>query len=351
MLHAFLTALLALLPPQDPKTLTLTYQNGELVTAQVLGLQDDAVTLRVMVLGGQMQVKRKLADFTPASVFAIELEARRPEGYEQHFAMAQRAAELGLVGLAGQQARLAVEACGDGGDGQAKRAEVRKWAADAVERLLTAAIGESRLADANHYLKILSTRLADQRTEEQLDALAGMVEALENQQIEKRQQARQSRLEAKARAEIERKMKPIQKHLADGDKSLREAIRRSNTTVAAANLCEKAIDHYRTAFRALQALVEKHPDDADLARDAEALGTHLHDHAIRAALQAANMLTVQSNYKGAMEWANRVLAFEPDNAEAKEMVRTIQIAQAAASSQWGWGWQVGGGLSPQPRKN
>jgi hypothetical protein len=47
-----------------------------------------------------------------------------------------------------------------------------------------------------------------------------------------------------------------------------------------------------------------------------------------------------------MDWANRVIAFDPDNAEAKEMVRTIQIAEAAASNQWGWRWSVPGGPPP-----
>jgi len=76
-----------------------------------------------------------------------------------------------------------------------------------------------------------------------------------------------------------------------------------------------------------------------------------HDNGIRAALHAANMLTVQSDFKGAMEWANKILAFDPDNAEAKEMVRTIQVAAAAAGDTWGWGWSTPGGPAPEPKKN
>jgi tetratricopeptide (TPR) repeat protein len=354
MKTALLASLFSLLPQQDPKTLSLIYQNGEHCNAQVLALDGDAVKLKLLVVGGHMQVKRRLADFTPASAFLIQMEAAQPTGFDQHFAMAKRAAELGLVPQAGKEARAAIESVTDANEAEAKRGEVRRWAADALENLLRQAIGDGRTKEAQHYLKLLSTRLPDLRTEDQLQVLGDMVAALVDQDRRKVQSARQAKLDAKVRQEIERKLKPIEKHIADGDKSYAEAVRKSSKTVASARLCDQAVDHYRTAFKSLQALLEKFPEDEELARDAETMVGHLHDNAIRAALHAANMLTVQSDYKGAMEWANRILAFEPDNAEAKEMVRTIQIAAAAASNDWRWGWGmpvVGGGPAVDPRRN
>jgi hypothetical protein len=83
----------------------------------------------------------------------------------------------------------------------------------------------------------------------------------------------------------------------------------------------------------------------------EPLVARIHDEGIAAALHAANMLTVRSDYKGAMDWAQRVLAFDPDNEEAKDMVETITIAEAAASSDWGWRWTLGGSRpAPSPRR-
>ncbi len=350
MKTALLLSLFSLLPQQEPKTVALSYKDGEAFTAQVLDLQGDEVKLKVMLLGGHMQVKRKLADFSPASIFVIEMQGKKPADFDSHFAMAKRAAELGLVGQAGQEARAAVESVTDADAAAAKKTEVRTWAAGALEKMLKDAVADGRIKEAQHYLKLLTTRLSDMRSEAQLDALAGMVEALEANDREAKQQARQAKLDSKAREEIERKLKPIQKHIADGDKCQREAVVKSSSTVASSNLCEKAIDHYKAAWKALQALGEKYPDDVDLERSIASMGKQLHDNAIRAALHAANVLTVQSNYKGAMDWATKVLAYEPDNAEAKEMVRTIQIASAAASNQWGWGWHVPGGPVVDPRK-
>lgn len=346
MQTALVTTLFVLLVPQDPKTVSITDTNGERIQVQVLSQDGESVKLKVFVLGGHMQVKRKLADFTPASVFVIERELNPPQGFDGHFAMAKRAVELGLVPQAGAQARAAIESVEDPQQAEARRAEVRGWAAGALEDLLKQAIGDGRTKDARHYLKLLSTRLSEQRSEEQLGALSDMVEALEAKDREAKQAARQAKLDAKVRDDIARKLKPIEKNIEAGDKDQREAIARSRSTATSARLCEQAIAHYKAAWKALQALVEKHEDDGDLAQTAAAMGTRLHDSAIAAALHAANMLTVQSNYKGALEWTDRILAFDAGNAEAKEMRRTIQIAEAAASSQWGWDWGIVGG---QPR--
>jgi tetratricopeptide (TPR) repeat protein len=350
------TALLSLslcfpLLAQAPPTMSLTYKDGDMCNAQVVELKGGEVKLKVFVLGGSMQITRKLDDFAPLSAYAIELAAHKPETFDDHFAMARRAVDAGLVPQAGMQARAAIEAVQDKAQVEAKRTEVRTWAADSLEKLLKIAVDGGRVTDAQHYLKLLSTRLPDLRSPEQLGELEDLVEALEVQKNSQQQTQRQQKAGAKTRTDIEQKLEPIQKKVAEGDKNTNQAIKTSNNTTTSVNFCEKAIDCYKSAWKALQALVEQNPDDADLARSAEAIGKHVQENGIRAALHAANMLTVRSDYKGAMDWCNRVLAFDPGNAEAKEMVRTIQIAEAAASSQWGWGWDVVGNPPPGNQRN
>jgi tetratricopeptide (TPR) repeat protein len=120
-------------------------------------------------------------------------------------------------------------------------------------------------------------------------------------------------------------------------------------------LCEQAIEQLKKAYRALNELVEKNPDDSHLAGAAGPLGKEIHDTGIRAALHAAQMLCVQTDYKNAMEWTNKVIAFDPENTEAKEMQKMIIMAQADGDD-WRWGWtigdigKVGTGPRPTPRK-
>lgn len=351
MKTALLLLSLLALAPQDPKTVTLNTVTGETVTAQVLALQADAAKLKVSILGGNMTVTRKLSDFTPISVYRIEMAAKAPADFDGHFAMAKRAAELDLLTQAGSEARVAMESVKDPVEKEAKRKVVRSWAADALEKMVQDNVKQGHAADARHCLKLLSTRLAELRTEEQLDALAASVEALEQRAISDRDAARNAKLDAAAREKVGKTLAQVRESLAKGDKLSREAIAKSKSTVASSNLCEKAIDAYKVGWKKLQELIEKGGDDMAMADEASALSQSLQDNAIRAALHAANMLTTQSNYKGAMDWANRILAFDPDNAEAKEMVKTIQIAAAASGNDWDWRWQrVGGPVHVDPRK-
>ncbi len=332
--------LLASLPAQDSQAVSLLTTTGDTVRAQVLGVESGVAQLRVFVLGGEMTVKRKLSDFTPESGFTIEELAAKPEGYDAHFSLAKRAGDLRLIGPAGSHARAAVKSVEGAADAESKTNTVRGWAAGMLETITMEAVGRGDLRNAQHYLKLLTTRLPDQRTEEQLEALAAAVDGVKESMEAKQATDRQAKLDAKQRADLDRRMKPIMDRIRQGDRLLRDAIKKANNPSQSARLAEQAIASYKASWKGTQELAEKNADDTDFMAEVQSLTQHMHDEAIRAALHIANVLTIRSDYIGGMEWANKVLAFDPGNAEAKEMVRTIQIAAASASSDWGWGWRT-----------
>ncbi len=328
----------------DDAVFSVVYQDGKSSRVSVESLDGTTVRLKARVLGGTMIVTDDLGEFQPASQLRILEAANPPEDFDGHFALARKAAELGILGKAGSEARAALKTVEGTGEEEAKTAEVRSWAAGALEKMIEDALAQDDLKQAQHCLKLLTTRLADQRTEEQLDAYADKVEALEQGRREVARNAREAKLDAVKRKDLDARLRPIRGRVELGDKRLGEAMRKSSKPTESANLAEGAIAAYKSSWQDLQKLQGQNGDDAQFAEEAEAMASHIHDNAIRAALHAANVLTVRSDYKGAMDWANRVLAFEPDNAEAKEMVRTIQIAAAAASAEWGWGWRTVGGV-------
>jgi len=338
---------LALLVAQDPnKKLYLRKTDGEVVSGSLIALDGDMVKLKVSVLGGSMDVEHDLGEFQPASAWRLELAADPPKNFEGHFSMARKAADAGLLKQAGNEARAALKTVEGKPDFAARQSEVRSWAATALEKMIATSVAAGDLKEARHRLKLLTTRLADQRSEEQLHAVAKTVEALALSQKQQKDEQRQMKMDQRTRDRINSRLEPIEKEVAKADRYYGEAVRKSNQTVASSNLCDKAIRSYRRAWQSLESLLKRYPDDKQLASQSTAMGRHMHDQAIRAALHAANMLTVQSDYKGAMDWAQRILAFEPDNAEAKQMVRTIQLASAAASSNWGWNWATPGAVDP-----
>jgi len=121
--------------------------------------------------------------------------------------------------------------------------------------------------------------------------------------------------------------------------------------VKSARLAQAAIDAYRAAWSSVQALAERAPNDAALAEEAAEIGENAQERIVRAALHAANALTVQSDYRSALKWTEEVLAIEPEHREALDMRRTIQIAAAAAGNVWGWGWVFPPGGPPSGPAN
>ena len=352
---AFAALLLVVQDPQQPKSeqlVELKKVNGDSIVGAVVEVVHEKVKLRVPMLDGSMVVTNKLSDFEPASVLLIEAALNPPTGFDGHFAMAKKAAEAGLLPKAGTEARAAVAAAKGAPDFAKKQAEVRAWAAGALEKAIADAVAAGDLKQAKHRLNLLTTRLSDQRTEEQLEVIAASVEKLEAADKQLQTQKRQAKLDQKQREQVERQLKPIAENVEKGTKAYHDAMRK-NTTGASSRLCEQAIDFFRKAHKALGQLVEKNPDDEHLADAATVLGKEIHDNAIAAALHAATMLCVQSDYKQAMEWAQKVLKFEPNNADAKAMVATITTAAAESGDNIQWGWTLGDlgkvGEGPKPR--
>ncbi len=340
-----LAPLLLLQNPQDATTpasssIEVTRTDGETMTGTVVSLADDKVKMRVVILGGTMVVSHPLSDFEPASAFRIQLTANPPKDFDGHFAMAKKAAELGVRARAGDQARAAIAAAKGAPDFEQKQKEVRTWAAGALEKMIRDHVARGEAKEARHCLELLTTRLHDQRTEEQLGAVATTVEELEAKVKQEQTTKRQARLDQKQRESIERHLKPLESDVQKGTKAYQDALRKTQT-VASTKLCEQAIEHYKKAYHGLNALVEKNPDDATLAAAAATLGREIHDNGIRAALHAAQMLCVQSDYKKAMDWTQKVLTFDPGNADAKAMANTIATAAADSGDDWRWGWTIG----------
>ena len=339
---------LASLLAQEPTKLSLETTDGRSELVLPIALDGDNARYKAFVLGGEMTLTRKLADFTPESAFAFELAVSNPTTSAACFAMAKKAASMQLMQQAGVQARRAVELAKGTPDEATQVAAIRSWGADLVESVCKAAIARKDLTIAQRALGLLTSRLADQRTEEQLAQISASVEQLHADSVAAAAADRKAKVDAKKHDELQRKMKPIQDKVAQGDKLQAQGFAKSKNSSQSAKLCEQSIDAYKAAGKALQELGKQMAEDSDLANEARAIGAHIHDSGIRSALHVANMLTVQSDYKNALDWTTRILAFDPTNLEAKAMQHTIQIAQAEASESWRWNWHVVGD-NPRPR--
>src|SRR5687768_6373819 len=133
---------------QDSATIFVETKDGQSAKAQVLSLTGSKAKLKVYALVGEITMTRDLADFVPESAFMIEVRATDPKTFEQHFALAKRAAELDLLPQAGHQVRSAAKLAGTGPEGEKKTKELRSWAAGELERFLKDAVAAGDLEHA-----------------------------------------------------------------------------------------------------------------------------------------------------------------------------------------------------------
>lgn len=332
-------ALLCILPVQDPEPTAFTLVSGGTITGRALAVEGETAVIRATIMGGSATIRRPLADFEPLSRYLIRLQASPPQDFEGHFAMAQYAHELGLLAQVGEHAGRA-RALAEEDESGAQRARLDAWVADALESAFDTALAQGDLTAARRRLRLLATRVPAERTEDQLGAMFDRLAAAEEEKRAARRAAAATREASARRAEQEQQWQRIVARVEEADALVREGLRQSRRTVQATRRYERAIETYRAAWQALEGLLAQRPDDAELQERAGRLGERIQSSAAEAALHAGNALTVQGDYRSALDWANRVLAMDPGNRDAKELIRTIQIAQAASGAwgRWGGGW-------------
>jgi len=326
---------------QDPTPISVTTVDGRTVRVEVLGLKDNQAKLKAFAMDGEITVTRPLDRFEPVSAFMIQVRAANPKTFEQHLELAKVAAKLDLLPQAGNQLREAVKAAGEGAAADAKRNEAAKWAADELDKRVVAAVAAGNLEQAENCLGILTTRLADQRTEGQLAKLTESVATLRMSVQAKQAGDRAAKRAKEVQAALETRIKPIREGLARGDKEYAKAVAQSQNTSQSARTCETAVAEYKQAWTAAKDLASANPDDEQLQAELAELSDQIVESALRAALHAANVLTLQTDYKAATAWVNRILKFDPENEPAKEMLQTIQVAQAASGNRddYRYGWR------------
>jgi tetratricopeptide (TPR) repeat protein len=322
-------------PATRPEITSFMLRNRQALHGRLLGLDGHQATIELAILDGTAVVRRKLEEFTPETQFRILATANPPKTFADHLQLAQKALALGILPQAAEHAGRARALADQDGTGQ-QRKQLDAWSANTLETLFRRSLEAGDVDEARRYLRLLATRVPEERTEAQMNA---MFDALAKADLERRTVARSQAAAREAsaqRAEQDRLWAPIEKRVAEADVLVNEGLRNSRRTVQATRSFERAIALYRAAWRDAQGLLEQ-SRDPQLHEDAARLGQRIRDSAVQAALHAGNALTVQGDYRSALEWANQALAMDPGNGDAKQLIHTIQIAQAAGS-RWGWGW-------------
>jgi tetratricopeptide (TPR) repeat protein len=324
--------------PQAPTPDTFILKSKEVLNGSVVSVQGEKVKLQISVMGGTATVTRNLADFTPTSAYIIRASQAKADSFADHLELAKFCVGNGLVKLAGKECRAARDIAEKAADGGAQRKQLGAWVADTLEGLFKKAVADNDRDLAQRYLNLINTHVPEERTDAQREALADMLQAAEDNVRAERDRAAADKASAAEQKEREKKLEPIFKQIQNGEKAQREATVNASKSSVAKGKYETAFESYRRAWQAAQALLKANKDEEWITEAVGEIGQRLHKNAVATCLGAANALTIQSDYKNALEWTNKILVFDPDNSEAKDMIRHIQTVQASASSGWGQGW-------------
>ncbi len=248
-----------------------------------------------------------------------------PDAVRSHLRQAREAADRGRIDAALEHVEAGLRHEGSGSRSAYDKARLETWAVEWREREVLSLLEAGEPRAAGVLMERMSAPLDSDFAAGHLERLRERVEAAER--------------EARARvdAQLQRRIAGIERDLERADRYLARAQRESRRTVYSARRGEAAAHYYREAEEAAaQALDGAALDDPSTER-LLALRHRASDGALRAMLRIANARTTQGDYRGALEWVDRVAVLAPDNEQARELRRTIQIASSVPVGWLGWG--------------
>jgi tetratricopeptide (TPR) repeat protein len=207
-----------------------------------------------------------------------------------------------------------------------------------AERLLAAgqrALRRGSTKNAKWYASLILTKFEGTKAEAEAEKLLDQVQAvIDEKHAKERERHRElderkaKRTAAKEERTEEKLFGPIDKLMAEGKKANSRGLKEKNTGTARDAFSSAANKYKQAAKRAEAGLKsEKDPEFTKALQEVHAQAIH---GAVQAYLNAAHSLSSRGSYKQAVQFCNKALEVDPDNAEAKS-------ARAEFSTASGWG--------------
>jgi tetratricopeptide (TPR) repeat protein len=211
-----------------------------------------------------------------------------------------------------------------------------------AERLLEAgqrALRRGSTKNAKKYASLILTKFegtkAEAEAEKLLDQVQATIDEKHAKDRERRRELEEKKIQRAAKTEAaqeERLFEPIDKLMAQGKEANTRGLKAKNTGGARDAFSSAATKYKHAAKRAEAGL--KSQKDPEITKALQETHAQAINGAVQAYLNAAHSLSSRGSYKQAVEFCNKALAVDPDNAEAKTARAEFSTANA--------GWGVGG---------
>lgn len=334
-----IAAILGLVATEAMAEQLIHLQGGRFVRGTVVSSTPDSVTCRYTPEGGEETTVTVSKDvFDPYFFYGVRDRAISSAG--DRIELAKYCVDREMYSRAKVQMDYAREADPAVVE-EFMRTEFPKIREGLAERLLEAgrrALRRGSTQNAKQYASFILTKFEGTKAEAEAEKLLDEVQAVideKNAKVRERHreldERKAKRAEETQERQVEHLFEPIDKLMAEGKKANSRGLKEKNTGGARDAFSSAAGKYKQAAKRAEAGLkAETDPEITKALQEVHAEAIH---GAVQAYLNAAHSLSSRGSYKQAVQFCNKALEVDPDNAEAKS-------ARAEFSTATGWG--VGG---------
>jgi tetratricopeptide (TPR) repeat protein len=321
---AFLAALALLALPADAGTFRL--KNGTSVTGKVQRYDESTKTLYVRTDAGQ-DVQYTLDQLDARSTYLVNASLVPADDAKAQLAVANFARDAGLYAHAVRRYGMAekldptLKSTVDGEMTKLKRA-----AAEMCLKNARAAIAKNDIPEAERWLKALVEKLPDEPEAREAASL------LEQRYTDARA--------AKMAAADKKSSDALKKDVEKGKKRYAEMVEKSKKGLQARGgsqaqgFFQGALADGKAVLSEIDA-IEKKYDDPRVRENVQSYRQAVIEEMVDVHLSMASLLTVRSDYQGALRDVNQALALDPKNERALSARARIE---EASSQGWGRRW-------------
>jgi hypothetical protein len=340
-LAALVTALLSLSalssslqdpePEPEPRKVAVSLKSGKRLHGSIVQIDGQRVQLRLSVSGGTSVQWYDIDDFDDRSRVRLRREQVAEGDVLAQLAVAEYAAELGLIDLSRTELRRCAHML-DSGDA-APPAAFRQRAIDLTLRLLERFCERGDVSEARSAVSRLLTRRSSELSEEEQARFLATVEDAAARLSDGKAAERRAKEDAKTSAARKKHLDAVDKRVAKAQALRRKGLLASRSYSASSRDLRGAVKQFEAALKEIEKLRKKFDDDAVMLAELDAVHAETLDQWKDCLLATGSLELGRGNFGRARDNVQRVLERDPKHAQALAMRARIEVAE----NEWGWG--------------
>jgi len=312
-------------------THVLMTKSGERIRAAVEKLDGDRVVLRVEIGGGHAAETRSIKDFDLESEYMI-YEATTPQTADAYLALAQNAAEAGVIDSAKRCLARARDLADDTSIGSDAATKIHGAQVDHFTSVFEGDISRGDVASARRVLATMEYTQPGQYSADKVKAMQAEIDGVIQQHEAAYQADRAKEIAAEEVARRKRIVRPLEELIDAAEANHTKAMKARPGSSDAGEAFNLSVNEAEKALKASQALAKRNAGDDQVLAMLATLEGRAQSIYSTAMFDSASRLIAHGQLNKALGYVNRILSYNPNDRQAMAMRARIEIS--ANSRRW-----------------